>query len=82
MNIDRPSYDDVAALFKTDTAIGAALNISSQAVSQWRGRIPPLRVYQISEYLHGVLASDDPGLADLRARIRARMAACDRHHAA
>lgn len=46
---------DVLDHFGSATEAGAALGLSSQAVGQWRKRVPPLRQKQIEELTGGAL---------------------------
>lgn len=47
------SFEDVVAHFEGITGLANALGITTQAISQWGGRIPPQRAYQIEVLSRG-----------------------------
>lgn len=44
--------------FKTNRAIALALGIDESAVSKWGEKVPPLRAYQIKEYIESAGGTD------------------------
>ena len=73
MNIESPTFSDALYIFETPSGIARALKIKPQAVYQWGGRLPPLRVYELSAHIKHLIASDDSIDSDLMMRVKARV---------
>jgi hypothetical protein len=74
MNIANLSYNDALTIFGTRARIARALGIKPQAVYQWGGKLPPLRAYELTDYVNVAVRSDDDMHRDVRIKAEALLA--------
>ena len=76
MNLYGLSYSDFIYIYGNGASLARALDIEPQAVYQWHGCVPKLRLYELREKIECLLASDpnDPAV-DPAIRARAQRVA-------
>ncbi len=63
--MDTTNLDEMIMIFGTRANIARKLKINSQAVYQWRGKVPPLRALQLERIiLNAVLQAQDREAGD------------------
>lgn len=74
MDINNLTYADAVRVFETPGRIAEVFGIRPQAVYQWHERLPRGRRFELAVILRGILESEAPEQAALKARIEALVA--------